>query len=138
MRFLLNVLSLGLLVVGFIGNNSEIAVSGSTVYLLAQAFYLYDSYHHSKKFANNRDATINPAKKSSFVDRMTSLLEGTVIIFGLIAMVSGRAVTAGAIIWFGAIFVYFLWGIIIEIITGIPLRFGYGGWEIRRNRQRKK
>lgn len=138
MRLFLNLLSLGLLGIGYLENTGSIATWGSIVFLISQVFYLRDAFLYSKKIANNAVET-DTAHKSNFIDHARSFSEGAIIVFGLIALVLGNELTtSGAIIWFGAIFVYFLWGVIIELFTGIPLRFGYGGWQVRNKRYRKK
>jgi len=43
----------------------------------------------------------------------------------------------GTIIWMGAIMIWFFGGVIIRHVTGIPLKFGYGGWYVPRSRRRK-
>jgi tellurite resistance protein TehA-like permease len=72
-----------------------------------------------------------------------NILCGLIGIVGLGAFGFGQLVKendvytlSGCIIWVGTLFFYFLSGIIVQNVTGVELRMGYGGWYTPKKRKR--
>jgi hypothetical protein len=71
--------------------------------------------------------------EKSIFDSISNILEGLVLVSGVIAMITDNNLikTTGIIIWVGTIIFYILFGIIIQFITKLPLKMTYGGWHIK-------
>ena len=74
------------------------------------------------------------------VEWIGNFIRGAISLAGLVLAIisseggtSGYAI-AGCLIWGGAIACYFLSGVILREVGGIPLSMGYGGWKVRRTR----
>ena len=79
--------------------------------------------------------------RAGIADQVAQWIDGAITLTGLGLVVvnqssetNGYAV-AGLIIWGGAVACYFVSGIIVREVGGVPLSMGYGGWAIRRNRR---
>jgi len=122
MKVLLLSISIALITYGWFNNSESLITLGAIIFLFVQSINLYGVYYLSKHY---QDAGyIKKVKKDS---RIAKWLEGIITLFGLFALITDQ--TTGLMIWGGTIIIYFVGGIIIKEITGIPMRFGYGGWE---------
>jgi Ca2+/Na+ antiporter len=137
-KLLLSLVAIILLGYSLIFNRVDIAIMGAIIFLLGQLYSLYDTYSMSKKYAAGEEVE-NISKNHTYQNRISNFFDGAIVILGLLIMVmSKELMLAGALIWLGEIVIYFVVGIIIENVTSIPLRFGYGGWQVDRRKHRKK
>lgn len=67
----------------------------------------------------------------SIESRLCGYLSGALAIGGLIV---AFRLSSGILLWFIAIAHYFVAGIVVKSVAGIPLSMGYGGWKVRRDR----
>jgi hypothetical protein len=122
---------------GLVWQTPSFAVGGAVIHLLAGFADLFLLYRTAKLI---RAGTVDPAAQTGLADRIAGWIDGAITLTGLVLVVvtqksetSGYAV-AGWLIWGGAIACYFLSGIILREVGGVPLSMGYGGWAIRRIR----
>lgn len=121
------------LIVGLLTKSPELAKIGAVIYALSTLISLWDAYISSREYKKTPKPLVNPSpKKTNPVDNLVALFEGGIVLTGLFLLASSDLNIVGSIIWFSALISYFLWGIIISFITGIPLKFGYGGWVVKR------
>ncbi len=140
MKLILLLISTSLLIFGFLNKNQLILITGAVCFILIQTATLVWIYRSSKQYRTNPNQ-IESQNKRKFVDIFSKIIENIIIFSGLIAMIIDNEnehglFVAGAIIWIGIIVIYFLGGVIIRCVTGIPLRMGYGGWYVYRRYQR--
>lgn len=141
MKFILLFISASLLVVGLLDGDQPTVTIGATLFILIQIGGLISVYRFSKGYQLPKDQNKTElSNKRNLMGTLSRYLEGIILLLGLIIMMldgKNELFLPGAIIWIGEIVVYFLGGIIVEYITGIPLRFGYGGWQIDFRRKKK-
>jgi hypothetical protein len=71
------------------------------------------------------------SSNESFIKILKELLQGFIIIFGLVVFIMNSEIfmTAGAMLWVGTIFNYMLSGFIMSLTLNIPMKIGYDlGW----------
>jgi hypothetical protein len=125
-----------LIAYAWIFQKTPIAIIGAILYLGAMLYDVIDLIVKSKKFKDGQD--IEVAKSTS--DKITTILEGILVIISLIAMAAENDLyrIPGQIIWFGQIAVFVLVGPIVEIFAGIPMKMTYGGWRVRKYQRRRR
>ena len=106
------------------------------IHLTQMLYDLVDLAVKSKQFQKGMDV-VTP---KNFINKLTSALEGVLVITSLIAMAPSNELyrIPAAIIWFGQVAVFILVGPIVGLFAKIPLDMTYGGWRPSRNRRRKK
>lgn len=136
MKFALVLISTSFLLSGFITSSQSLSVIGAIIFVIIQTKTLLDIYKLSKEYKNGN--VPNNQEKRSALEKISYLIESLIIVYGLVAMVSeGIFFAAGAIIWVGIIVIYFIGGVFVRNLANIPLRFGYGGWQIYRRGKSK-
>lgn len=127
------------LAVGLLTKSPQTAHMGAILFAVSTLISLWGAYVSSKKSKENPKLSIKASSKThSSLDNLVALFEIGIVFMSLFLLVSSDFSTAGSIIWFSALISYVLWGIVISLITGIPLRFGYGGWTAERKRTSKR
>jgi len=123
---------------GLLCHYAPLVIVGAVIHLAYGVADLFQHYHDSKLF---RSDTL-PDLDSTISVRVTKWIEGTITLTGLVLVIatqrnvsSGYAI-AGYVIWLGALVCYLVAGWIAQEVGGVPLRMGYGGWEIRRRKRR--
>lgn len=130
------ILSVVMILIGWIYAVQSISVIGAIIYLFGLFIDLIDLTIASRKFKSRENVDI---PKLPF-QRIVRIIEGIVVIGSLIAMIPANNLyrVPGGIIWFGQIGVYILVGPIVSLIAGIPLRMTPGGWKVNRNHRNRK
>jgi hypothetical protein len=133
--------SVGLLAYALVTRQAIIATVGAIVYVLGLAIGLRATVRAARAYRAGVEIVWSQAGPRGLTEHITSALNGAILFGGLIAFMIGgddgdRGVfRAGAIIWIGGIAIWFISGIIVREVAGIPLRMGYGGWHIYRPRR---
>jgi len=146
LKFIILLLSIGLLSFGWAGNIKLVAIAGAIIYLSAYVIdiikFLTSKPHH--KGDTTAEATENGHDKD-ILQIFEKVLEALILFTGLGTFLYGvegefKEIWAlpGAIIWCGTLLLYLIDGIIFRETTGIPIRMGYGGWYIPRSRRRPR
>lgn len=135
-KLVIVILSILLISYGWLVKDTTIAVIGAFLYLAQMLYDLIDLAVKSKQFRKGMDV-VTP---KNFINKLTSALEGLLVITSLIAMAPSNELyrIPAAIIWFGQVAVFILVGPIVELFANIQLDMTYGGWRRSRNRRRKK
>jgi hypothetical protein len=110
-------------------------IAGAVLHAFVGLCDLFRFYHTAKLIrAGSRPIEISTA------ERFGKWIDGTISLTGLVLVVvtqnrptDGLSV-AGWIMWGGAIICWFVSGIILREVGGVPLSMGYGGWAVRRGR----
>ncbi len=142
MKLVLLLTTVGLLLYGFLNGIRSIVLFGAILFIVTLSLDLILIYRSAKNYVNESTWT-ESYKSRGVVKFLEKTLEGIIIIAGLLALIISQdddsfgLFAPGAIIWIGTILIWFLGGIIVGQITGIPLGFGYGGWYIKRSRQHR-
>jgi hypothetical protein len=130
-------LAAALILVGFLWHEARLVVAGAVIHLFYGIVDLYLVYRDAKLL---RAGTLEAEPERGVACGVGRWTERAITLTGLVLVcvtkgddTTGYAV-AGWIIWGGAIFCYFLSGIIAREVGGIPLSIGYGGWRVRRSR----
>lgn len=120
-------------------NSESILMAAAILYLSTLTIGLVSLIYDSKKYRDGKFILENPALRKKLIDITISLLEGLILVFGLVAMISkNEGITlVGTVIWFGAFGIYLFYGLVAKSITYLPLKMGYGGWFLPRPRKRK-
>ena len=128
--------SVGLLAFALIAHHAIMAIVGASVYVLGSAIGLRATYCTARAFqAGVADEMPAPGPRS-LTEHLGSVLNGVILFGGLIAFIIGGdghdspLFLPGAIIWLGGVAIWFVAGIIVREVAGIPLRMGYGGWRV--------
>jgi len=143
MRIILLLIVIGLLIVGWLGGQKPYALIGAFLFILTYSFELVAIYHDSKLYSKGIDKEGDEKEKKKISKILEKWLSGLIVISGLIAFCIGKdnqnnIFLTGGIIWIGTIVIWFISGIIVKEVTGIPLRMGYGGWYIHRPRKKQR
>ncbi len=140
MRLAALITSAGLLAYAFVAHQASMAIVGAIVYVLGSALGLRAMYRAAKAHqAGVEDAWTRDVHRA-LTARIANVLNGVILFGGLIAFMLGgdghdRALfLVGGIIWLGGIAIWFVAGVIVREVAGIPLRMGYGGWQVGRPR----
>lgn len=135
------------LLFGLLLRNEVSVIVAAVVYASLGIVGLYQTYRHAKAY---RHTNVSPEKmckseklkhiekeEQTYAEKITEWIGGAITFTGLFLVIaskdngmSGYGI-GGWIIWGGAIFCYFLSGIIMREVGGIPLSMGYGGWKVR-------
>lgn len=133
-RLALLMLSLGLLAWGLAASSATVAWVGTAGYAGSGAVGLFQVVRVARAFRAGGD--VEELKKAG-ATRAETWLNGVLFIGGLFAWLVGSlakapiASTVGLTVWGIGLAVGVLAGIVASEILGLPMRFGYGGWEIR-------
>ncbi len=110
-------------------------------------------YHSQRVTPNQNTPTVEPAggaqTKKSYQDKLTEWINNSLGLAGLVALFIGMAnegdetvyllfFVPGAIISGGIIVLYVAAGVLAQKITGVQLKFGYGGWYVPRLGERRR
>lgn len=116
----------------WIFQNTKIATIGAIVYLGALLYDIINLIVKSKRF---KDIEAARSKSEKFI----TILDVILAIGSLVAMAAENDLYRfpGQVIWFGQIAVFVLFGPILEIFAGVPMKMTYGGWRIRKYRRRR-
>ena len=128
MKLLLLIISLVLLLIGWISINQPIAITGAIVFIFYKLIDTFDIYRMAKMYRDGRDEEW--MKADNKLKKVENFLNGLIVVVAMLAAIFGAL--SGYIIFFGAIFFYLLLGIIARNVAGIKLRMGYGGYYIPR------
>lgn len=129
--------SLTLIIIGIFKENG-INYFGAFLYvfvlLIEFIFLIRDLIRYKKTGILKNEQTNN-----SLIEKIAYYSGGIIVILGLIFIFSDRKDinNVGLIIWCSTIIIYFFMGIAIRDIANIPIRHGYGGWQIYNKRRRK-
>lgn len=139
LKALFLIISAALIGFGWMMKVEIISTSGAILYLAISLVDLAYLIKESKKY---RNGTWEDKKESqNLMQHFNQILGGIIVIAGLAATAISEVSlfnTPGMIIWIGSILIYVVFGIVIQLITNLPLKIGYGGWFISRSRKRKK
>lgn len=126
-----------LIAYGWIMKNEAVSVIGAIIFLVALAAGIVSIALEAKRFREGKLEEQN--SHNIFFGDLSSILEGSIVISGLAAMLTNDSVfrTPGMIIWFGTIAIYVICGVFISSLTNLPLKMTYGGWRIRYSNKRK-
>jgi len=142
MKLLLQVISLILLAIGCIGKEEPLVIAGAFVFIFTLIIDTFDVYQMAKRSKNDNDSKKKEDEENSpkITNNVPSWIFGAIGLgafgFGQLAKDNDIYTLSGCIIWVGLLFFYFLNGIIIQNVTGIELRMGYGGWYIPKKRNK--
>jgi hypothetical protein len=81
---------------------------------------------------------------NSDIEVAAYLLEGLIVIASMVMTAAHKLIEfkpiadSSALIWFGQVATYILYGLIASFFSGIPMKFGYGGWYIYQPKKQKK
>lgn len=129
-------ISLILILIGFFVENG-INYFGAFLYifvLLIEFFFLIRDLIKYKKTGLLKNEPIN----NSLIEKLAYYIGGIIVLLGLIFIFSDRKdiQNVGLLIWCTTILIYFFMGIAIRNIINIPIRHGYGGWQIYNKKRR--
>jgi hypothetical protein len=135
---------LALLIVGLIAESFTLTVVGAIGFVILSGLRLIGTYESSRKFRDGRYAREDRDSRS-LVESTARRIEGIILVAGLVATAAsivgeaaGYVAVPGMIIWIGGVAIWFIRGVIIREVTGIPLEMGYGGWYVARKRRRRR
>ncbi len=76
--------------------------------------------------------------KKDFLVKLIYFIDSAIILSGFISIFTEKVIykNVGMIIWFGTIVFYALNGILVSMITKLPLKMTYGGWRINSSKKR--
>jgi hypothetical protein len=141
-KLILLLLSAILLACGLLIKTEMVAVSGAIIFVLALAIGLMQITKDSKLYSQDKFQIEKQEGVENTIHKISKWIEGIVfisIVLGILFFQDNETLKiCGGIMWFGSIIVWVLAGTIVSWITNIPLRFGYGGWEIDRKKNRRK
>jgi hypothetical protein len=126
-----------LILVGFLWHEARLVVAGAVIHLVFGIVDLFFLYRDAKLL---RAGTLETEPQRGIAYRIARWTEWAITLSGLVLVCATKGggstgyAVGGWIIWGGAIFCYFLSGIIAREVGGIPLSMGYGGWGVRRGR----
>lgn len=138
LKFLLNLSSIFLIVFGVVQHTENLVVVGSVIFLVSLLITTLSVIKLSRSFKNKTSSDIETSEDESSIN---NLLEGLIILYGLVALVISEPSYfeySGQIIWFSAILFYVLNGIIASWITNIPLKMTNGGWRVKYKKRYKR
>ncbi len=131
--------ALAVLTVGFFSKSDLLLILGGGVYFAALTCGIIDLYKSAKEFNKFPESRI---EKDNMISKLGRWIEGIIMIGGLFSLLdkdgSKGTKIAGYLIWFGAIGLYFLSGIVVQLVAKIPLEFTYGGWKPKRVKKTRK
>lgn len=119
-----------------------VGILGGCLFSCASLVGLYGTYRVAKAYTPTFLPDDSPGRKR--VRRIINILGGTICIAGLVALVVGNGShshgiqTVGAIVWGSAIGAHVVAGPIVGWVTNLPIRHGYGGWEISHPKRRSR
>lgn len=132
-----SVAAVGILI-GLLFGRVEYVLASAGFYLVHGVFELFHVYQEARLL---RAGGAAPVRARGTLPRTTKWVEGAVLLtgFGLLIFTRGEETKgysiAGWIIWGSAIITYFIFGVIMRDVGGVPLNMGYGGWAPRCNRK---
>lgn len=99
-----------------------VGTSGATLFIMQEAFGLF---RISKTIA-----TAEPDDKHRKFENVAGFFRNMVIVAAFASLVTGQLY--GGIILGGMLLLYIVAGVVLRIVTGIPLRMsGYGSWYVK-------
>jgi len=135
-------LSMGLLAYGWADRNMPFSLAGASLYLLTLVVILIEAFRSSRAYRANNEVYVSPP------GTVEKWLGGLITLVGLGAFCYGAPdfddrskdmfVIPGMMIWVGSVVSFFFVGWIIQLVAGIPLRMGYGGWYVPRRRPKRR
>lgn len=137
MRLLMAMVSASGVLFGLLLERAEIVVAGAILHLSLGIVDLLYLYGDAKRLRAGTETPVAVRKKSF---RIAEWVEGTMAFVGLFLMVwhadeRNGYFAAGCMVWGGAVACYFVSGVIIKDVGGVPLSMGFGGWAVRRDRK---
>jgi hypothetical protein len=124
-----------LVLVGLVCRDDSCGVVAALIYLPFEVVEFVRLYRMAKLFNEGK-----LEEQTSLAERIGDRLRGAIFIsclfWGILFPTNLGSAIAAYTIWCGTILLGFLSGLVGGMVTGIPLRFGYGGWEIKRRRRR--
>lgn len=137
MKLTLLLVSAGLILWGLLYDPHFLTIFGAVVFIFTEVTDLLSIYRLAKEYKVGTDIQkVN--NKQEITKTLAKWIEGLIVITGLIMILIGAGeenndiLTTGLIIWIGEIIIYFIGGIIVQWVTDLPLKYGYGGWYISR------
>jgi len=133
-------LSACLVSIGLGIRDPRLLLIGSAIFLSLVIADLFLCYRDSKLF---RAKALSPSVDETFLSRISRWLDSGISLTGLVLLVitsdkeADTYSIAAWIIWGGTILRWFLCGIIVSVIGGLPLKMGYGGWYVPRPRSNR-
>ena len=110
-------------------------LAGAILFTFVETFDLFHIYQVAKLIRAG-ESPLEASTAEKFGDR----IRGIIILIGFVVFLftqdrsADGYYIAGLIIWGGGIVFWFLTGIILREVGGVPLRMGYGGWAVRRGK----
>lgn len=130
----------GLVLLGIVLNRADVSLCGVVAFAIALALDTVRQHRLAKQFARNEPADEAPPPTAV---RIVGWINSALAIGGLGLFVVGGAldltkdfVYVALGLWIAPILSYFIGGMIADMVGGLPLRLGYGGWEKRRRPRR--
>ncbi len=123
---------------GLLFRSVEAVLAGAVIHFVMGVADVFRVYREAKALRRDEAAPL-PTYEPAI--RMSRRLDGAITIVGLILVAvahrtgADNYAVAGAIIWVGALGCYFISGVIVREVGGIPLSMGYGGWTVRRDKR---
>lgn len=143
MKLILLIFSAGLILWGLFYDPHFLTIFGAVVFIFAEVFDLLSIYRLAKEYKVGTDIQ-KVSNKQEITTTLAKWIEGLIVITGLIMILIGTGeennyiLTTGLIIWIGVIIIYFIGGIIVQWVTDLSLKYGYGGWYISRKPRHKR
>ena len=130
----------GLFSVGWLTGLSVLALAGAGLYVLTIGIELILVYRESKQYLSAEGQSEKPGAKQIWAQRLEVWLDGLIPIAGMVAVLVDRPGFSlpGAVVFLAAMVGYFAGGVIVQVVAGIPLRMGYGGWYVARRRRPRR
>ncbi len=133
------IIALVILFIGFRPTSDSLLIFGGAVYFMALCLGVFDLYKSAKAFRNSKEIE---KKKATFLLKLGRWVEGIILFVGLLLFAddesSKGSAISGSLIWFGSLSLYFISGLIIQVVANIPLDFTMGGWKPKRFKKYRK
>ncbi len=138
LKLLLAIIVASVILLGVICGRAELVLAGALLDLL---FGIIELFHFYKKARLLRAGTEGPVEVSGKSFCVAKWTQRAIALTGLVLVIvtqdeetSGYSI-AGWIIWCGTLVRYYVFGVIMREVGGVPLSMGYGGWAVRRGRK---
>jgi hypothetical protein len=144
MKLIILIISIVGLVYGWILGSLTLSIFSAVVFIVGHILELARTIRSARRFRSGEEDSELELQNEHTLKKVESIFDAIICLVGLGAFAYGVKFSKdnselwsypGMIIWIGSIISYFAQGVVIREITGIPLKWGYGGWYINRRKQ---
>ncbi len=133
LKLLFSFISLMIILFGWLNGIYILTLYGGIIYLISMGISSLIVIIESKNYMVGMVEF-----KKDFLVKLIYFIDSAIILSGFISIFTEKVIykNVGMIIWFGTIVFYALNGILVSMITKLPLKMTYGGWRINSSKKR--